>query len=341
MIVVMRQQCTVDQLDGVRHRLGELGLQDRVIRSNERTLLAVDDVGEAVDWSVIKQDPAVEMLVPTVGSQLVSPLAHTRPAQHIRLGSTDAVVGSSRVAVIAGPCSVEDECVLLKTAAAVKQSGAVGLRGGAFKPRTNPYSFRGLGERALKLLAKAKAETGLAIVTEVMSNEQVDVVAAYADVLQVGTRNMHNFSLLSAVGQSQKTVLLKRGWSATLDELLLAAEYIVTEGNPNVILCERGIRTFESHVRNTLPLATVPAVKQCSPLPIIVDPSQGTGVRSYVPAMCCAAIAAGADGLLIEVHPQPESAVTDADQTIGFQAFADLMQRLAGVAQAVGRTLSS
>jgi len=240
--------------------------------------------------------------------------------------------------VIAGPCSVESREQILATAHAVRAAGAIGLRGGAFKPRTNPYAFQGLGESGLKLLAEAREQTGLAVVTEVMSVDQVELVAAYADVLQIGARNMQNFNLLRAVGMKQKPVLLKRGMVASLDEFLLAAEYIINAGNPHVILCERGIRTCEDYVRNTLALAVVPAVKRESHLPILVDPSHGTGHEYMVPPMCRAAIAAGADGIIVEVHPDPQHALTDGAQSITCEAFARMMQELAAVAHAVGRS---
>jgi 3-deoxy-7-phosphoheptulonate synthase len=250
-----------------------------------------------------------------------------------------AEVGGPKVCVIAGPCSVESEKQLMTAAHAVKKAGAVGLRGGAFKPRTNPYSFQGLGEEGLRLLAKARDETGLAVVTEVMSTDQVGLVAEYADVLQIGTRNMQNFNLLVAAGKTNRTVLLKRGWSATLQEFLLAAEYVMNEGNHNVILCERGIRTHEEYVRNTLPLAIVPAVRRESHLPIIIDPSQGTGHAYMVPDMCRASIAAGADGLLIEVHPDPEHAMTDGAQSITPECLSQIMESLAKIAAAVNRRM--
>ena len=231
------------------------------------------------------------------------------------MGSDPAArVGGKKVAVIAGPCSVENKSQLLETAHAVKEAGAVGLRGGAFKPRTNPYSFQGLAEKGLELLALAREETGLAVVTEVMAVDQVALVAQYADVLQVGARNMQNFNLLNAVGEQSKPVLLKRGLSATLEEFLLAAEYIMAKGNPNVMLCERGIRTYEEYVRNTLALAAVPALQRVSHLPVVVDPSQGTGKSYLVDSMCRAAVAAGADGLIVEVHNDPEHALTDGAQ---------------------------
>jgi 3-deoxy-7-phosphoheptulonate synthase len=248
-----------------------------------------------------------------------------------------AKVGGKRVGIIAGPCSVESKTQLLEIAHAVKESGAVGLRGGAFKPRTNPYSFQGLAEEGLKLLALAREETGLAVVTEVMAVEQVKLVASYADVLQVGARNMQNFNLLNAVGEQTKPVLLKRGMSATLEEFLLAAEYILARGNQNVMLCERGIRTYEDYVRNTLALAAVPELHRVSHLPVIVDPSQGTGKNALVDSMCRAAVAAGADGLIIEVHNDPEHAMTDGAQSITPQQFKDMMSAIKRIATAVDR----
>jgi 3-deoxy-7-phosphoheptulonate synthase len=248
-------------------------------------------------------------------------------------------VGGSKIAVIAGPCSVEGEEQIITTAKLVKQAGAAALRGGAFKPRTSPYSFQGLKEEGLRLLALAREVTGLAIVTEVMTPSNVELVAQYADVLQIGARNMQNYDLLTEVGQQPKPVLLKRGPSATAEEFLLAAEYILDKGNKNVILCERGIRTFEDHTRFTLPLAIVPYLRERTHLPIVVDPSHGTGKASLVTAMSRAAIAAGADGLAIEVHPEPEKAWSDGAQTITPAAFEQLMKECARVAAAVDRTM--
>src|SRR5690242_9866906 len=250
-----------------------------------------------------------------------------------------AKVGGRAVQVIAGPCSVESKQQLLETARAVKAAGATGLRGGAFKPRTSPYAFQGMGEKGLELLALAREETGLAVVTEVMAPEQVPLVARYADVLQVGARNMQNYPLLEAVGQAELPVLLKRGPSATLDEFLLAAEYILNAGNPHVMLCERGIRTFEDHTRFTLPLATVPYLHQHTHLPVVVDPSHGTGKASLVAVMARAAVAAGADGLIIEVHPDPENALSDGFQTLTLPAFRELMADCRKVAVAIGREM--
>jgi 3-deoxy-7-phosphoheptulonate synthase len=238
--------------------------------------------------------------------------------------------------VIAGPCSVESEEQIVSTARAVKAAGATALRGGAFKPRTSPYSFQGLKEQGLELLALARRETGLAVVTEVMSTDDVDVVAEYADVLQIGARNMQNYRLLEAVGNSPRPVLLKRGPSATMEELLLAAEYILNEGNPNVMLCERGIRTFESHTRFTLPVATIPYLHHKTHLPVVVDPSHGTGHTYLVPDTAVASVAAGADGLILEVHPDPERALSDGYQSLNFTQFENTMVRCRKVAEALG-----
>jgi 3-deoxy-7-phosphoheptulonate synthase len=246
-------------------------------------------------------------------------------------------MGGRRVGVIAGPCSVESREQMLEIAHAVKEAGAIALRGGAFKPRTNPYSFQGLAEQGLQILSEARDKTGLAIVTEVMSIDQVELVARYADVMQVGARNMQNFNLLNAIGELNKPVLLKRGMSATLEEFLLAAEYIMSRGNSQVMLCERGIRTYEEYVRNTLALAAVPELHRVSHLPVIVDPSQGTGKSYLVETMCRAAVAAGADGLIVEVHNDPEHALTDGAQSITPRQFAEMMNSIKRVALAVDR----
>jgi 3-deoxy-7-phosphoheptulonate synthase len=251
----------------------------------------------------------------------------------------DLTVGGGRIGVIAGPCSVESRQQILDIAHSVKAAGATGLRGGAFKPRTSPYSFQGLKEKGLELLAEAREATGLAIVTEIMASEHMPLVKRYADVLQVGARNMQNYPLLEAVGESGMPVLLKRGPSATMDEFLLAAEYILKSGNQRVMLCERGIRTFEDHTRFTLPLASVPYLKQTTHLPVIVDPSHGTGKASLVAAMARAAVAAGADGLILEVHPEPEKAMSDGYQALMLDAFREMMADCRKVAKALGTTM--
>jgi 3-deoxy-7-phosphoheptulonate synthase len=252
-----------------------------------------------------------------------------------------ASVGGRALAIVAGPCSVEGSAMLLETARSVRESGASMLRGGAYKPRTSPYAFQGMGEAGLELLAEAREATGLPVVTEVMDTREVERVARYADVLQIGTRNMQNYPLLSEVGRTRTPVLLKRGYSATIRELLMAAEYIMAEGNHNVILCERGIRTFEPSTRNTLDVGAIPVLKEETHLPVIVDPSHAGGRAALVAPLAFAAIAAGADGLIIEVHPSPAEAKSDGDQSLTLPAFAQLMHRLVGFAEAAGRECES
>jgi 3-deoxy-7-phosphoheptulonate synthase len=287
-----------------------------------------------------------EVLEPGEGVEKVLPIMapYKRASSELKKERTivkvrSLEVGGAKVAAIAGPCSVESEEQIVALARKLKELGATALRGGAFKPRTSPYSFQGHKELGLKMLATARVETGLAIVTEVMAPEHVPVVAEYADVLQIGARNMQNYQLLQAVGDSGKPALLKRGMSATLDEFLLAAEYILDRGNPNVMLCERGIRTYEDHTRFTLPLATVPYLNDKSHLPVVVDPSHGTGKAKLVMPMSKAAIAAGADALIIEVHDDPEHAVSDGAQTITPAAFGQLMRECRRIAEAVDRTM--
>jgi len=271
------------------------------------------------------------------------PLAARQDSAHastIRFPEFEVTIGGRNVTVIAGPCSVEGYEMLGETARGVKASGATLLRGGAFKPRTSPYTFQGLGVDALEMLATVRAETGMPIVTEVIDTRLVDTVAMYADVLQVGARNMHNFALLSEVGRLRKPVLLKRGFAATVSELLMAAEHIMTQGNTDVILCERGIRTFETATRNTFDVAAIPVLKRETHLPVFVDPSHAAGRTDIVAALSFAAIAAGADGLIIEVHPRPPEALSDADQSLSLDAFDELMRGLAPFVAAAGRTLA-
>jgi len=249
------------------------------------------------------------------------------------------VIGGGKVIVIAGPCTVENEAMLVETARSVQKAGASLLRGGAFKPRTSPYTFQGHGEAALAYLAEARSVTGLPVITEVMDTSDIELVARYADVLQIGARNMTNFSLLKKVGKLDKPIMLKRGMASTVRELLMSAEYILSNGNMKVILCERGIRTFEDGTRNTLDLSAVPAIKAASHLPVIVDPSHGTGKSAFIAPMAKAAVAAGADGLMIEVHPDPETAISDGAQSLTLGQFEQLMQELAPVARAVGREI--
>ena len=338
MIVVMKKGATQEQVDHMVGRIEELGLKSHVIVGTERTVIAaIGEKREHIKESLVIGG-GVDDVVPILAPYKVASLEVKPEPTEVLAGSLR--VGGEHLGIIAGPCSVEDEEQIIQTAKAIKAAGATGLRGGAFKPRTSPYSFQGLKETGLKFLATAREETGLAVVTEVMGTDDVELVSEYADVLQIGARNMQNYRLLEAVGNSPRAVLLKRGPSATIDELLLAAEYILNEGNPNVMLCERGIRTFESHTRFTLPLATVTYLHQKTHLPVVVDPSHGTGHSTLVPDMAAAAIAVGSDGLIIEVHPDPERAMSDGYQSLNFQEFQETMDKCHRIAGAVGKTIS-
>jgi 3-deoxy-7-phosphoheptulonate synthase len=336
-IVVMKPDATEGQVEHMVAHIESLGLSPQVIRGTHQTVIAA--IGE-------ERVGLVEALEPGEGVQKVLPIMAPYKRASSELKSERTVVralglevGGTKVAVIAGPCSVESEEQIISIARILKARGASGLRGGAFKPRTSPYSFQGHKEDGLKMLASARAETGLAIVTEVMAPEHVPLVAEYADVLQIGARNMQNYQLLQAAGDSGKPVLLKRGMAATVDEFLLAAEYILDRGNPHVMLCERGIRTFEEHTRFTLPLAMVPYLHEKSHLPVVVDPSHGTGKSRLVPPMARAAVACGADALIVEVHEDPEHAMSDGSQTITPATFEQMMRDCRRVAEAVDRTL--
>lgn len=339
MIVVMQPGCDQQHIDHVVELVREMGLQDHVIVGTDRTVVAAVGDKRQADKSRLENCAGVEKVVPILAPYKIASREVKQEQSQIALRPGGGVIGGKAVGVIAGPCSVESRQQILQTAEAIREAGAIGLRGGAFKPRTNPYSFQGLGEEGLKLLREAGDKTGLAVVTEVLSIDELRLVGTYADVIQVGARNMHNFKLLAAVGQVGKPVLLKRGWAASFEEFLLAAEYIISAGTKDVILCERGIRTFEDYVRNTLPLAIIPAIHRASHLPIAIDPSHGTGHAYMVPDMCRAAIAAGADALILEVHPDPEHALTDGAQSINLPAFAELMKSLAPIANAIGREL--
>lgn len=337
MVIVMQADSSRADVEGVLRLLADMHAAGYVHEGRQRTI-EVLGAGPAFDGARLAPLAGVDRVYADAADLLRADDTPTGKCQEVPLGPR-ASVGGRRLAVIAGPCSVEDEGRLRDTAAAVAAAGAVGLRGGAFKPRTAPYTFQGLGDRGLEMLGRVREQTGLAIVTEVMCIEHIARARPFADVLQVGSRNMHNTPLLRALGEQDRPVLLKRGWSATLEELLAAAAYIREAGNEQVILCERGIRTFEEYVRNTLALALVPEVKQRSPLPIIVDPSHGTGRAHLVAPMCRAALACGADGLLIEVHPTPARAWSDADQALDFDTFGRLMQALRALAAACGRAL--
>ena len=338
MFIVMQPDCSRDDVDRVLKALPEMGAIGRVNAAGAPGVIEVLEANAQLDRARLAVMPAVRGVFdqPTQVFRASHPVA---PQPLVVPVGAKATIGGRQLAIIAGPCSVENEQRLLDTAQAAAAAGAVALRGGAFKPRTAPYTFQGLGDRALAMLDRVRAKTGLAVVTEVMSVEQLEHVAAVADVLQIGSRNMHNTPLLRAVGEQPKPVLLKRGWSATLEEYLFAAEYVRQAGNPNVILCERGIRTFEDYVRNTLALAIVPEVKRRSGLPIIVDPSHGTGKAELVAPMCRAAIACGADGLMVEIHPAPEKAWSDGGQSLDLPAFAELMQSLSKLAETCDREL--
>jgi 3-deoxy-7-phosphoheptulonate synthase len=337
MIVIMEHNASTDQVNHMVKRVEGLGLKAHVIVGTERTVIAAIGEKREETKQSLESGPGVSAVVPILAPYKVASLEVKREPTVVRAGSL--LVGAGTVGIIAGPCSVENEEQIISSARAVKKAGATGLRGGAFKPRTSPYSFQGLKEQGLKLLAAAREETGLAVVTEVIAPEDVDLVASYADVLQIGARNMQNYRLLEAVGNTDRAILLKRGPSATIEELLLAAEYILNEGNPNVMLCERGIRTFETHTRFTLPLATVSYLHAKTHLPVVVDPSHGTGHTNLVPDMSVASVAAGADGLIIEVHPNPEQALSDGYQSLTFAAFESTIERCQRVATAVGKRL--
>lgn len=336
MIVVMKPDATQEQIDGVAQRIREMGLKDHVINGTDLTVVAVLGDDRKKDCSVLEQAAGVDRVMKILAPYKMA-AKESRPQRTSVAIGTGCVVGSGTIPVIAGPCSVESEEQIFDTARKVKAAGATALRGGAFKPRTNPYSFQGMGKEGLRLLAAAREETGLAVVTEVLTPSEVDLVVEYADCLQIGTRNCQNFKLLEACGKQPKPVLIKRGMSMTIGEYLQAAEYILAEGNENVILCERGIRTFEDHTRNTLSLSVVPELHHRSHLPVVIDPSQGTGYARLVPDMCRAAVACGADGLIIEVHPDPQHAMTDGAQSITPEMLADLVQSLRRIANAVDR----
>ncbi|HEX5412060.1 MAG TPA: 3-deoxy-7-phosphoheptulonate synthase [Terriglobia bacterium] len=327
MIISMRPHATREEIDYVCERIREFGYKVHSIEGEERVVIGVIGVGDVTAClESLEATPGVERAVRISAPYKFVSNEFKQERSRIRVNGSE--IGGDEFVVMAGPCSVESERQILETAEAVAAAGAKVLRGGAFKPRTSPYDFQGLALEGLKLLAKAREATGLAIVTEVMSEGDVDTVAEYADVMQVGARNMQNFSLLKALGKCPRPVLLKRGMSSTIKELLMSAEYITAHGNPNIILCERGIRTFETATRNTCDIAAVPVLSELTHLPVILDPSHATGKRSLVPALCRAAVAVGADGLIVEVHPRPEKAMSDGAQSLRTEQFATMMQDL-------------
>ncbi len=336
MIIVLKPKITKRQEAAVLKEIKKLGYKPHVIRGVERVVIgAIGDERTQHTLETLTTWPQVENVMRVQKRhKLVSREAHARNSV-VRAG--EVAIGGPEVVVMAGPCSVEGEKQLMKTAIAVKKAGAAILRGGAFKPRTSPYEFQGLGEKGLKLLAKARKETGMPVITELLSEAHVEMVAEYADILQIGTRNAQNFQLLVAAAKTGRPVLLKRGLSMRIEEWLLAGEYILANENPNLLFCERGIRTFETYTRNTLDLAAIPIVKQESHCPVVIDPSQGTGRSSLVASLCKGAVAMGADALLIEVHPNPAEAWSDGAQQLTLDGFAKLMEELRPFAEVANR----
>jgi len=339
MIVVMKPGATEENVQHVVELVQDFGLKEHVIFGTDRTVVACLGDKRDVDKGAIENAPMVEKIVPILAPYKMASVEVQQERSIIEIGPNKFPFGGKKVGVIAGPCAVENRDQLLRTAEAVKKAGCIGIRGGAYKPRTSPYSFQGLGLEGLKILAEARDATGLAIVTEVIGLEQVEACAEYADVLQIGARNMQHYPLLEAVGKVNKPVMLKRGMSARLDEFLLAGEYIINGGNNNVILCERGIRTFEEYVRNTLCISAVAELNDKTHLPVIVDPSHGTGHAHLVAAASRAAVAAGADGLIIECHLDPEHAASDGAQSIRPEALEKLMPSIKKIAMAIERDM--
>lgn len=340
MIIVMTAEATDKQLLDVITHVKSLGYDTHISKGEERSIVGVVGKQAGINREQlggIGMMSGVADLIPVSHPyKLASREFHPSPTV-VPLNGTG--VGGHNLAIIAGPCSVESRQQIIETAHAVKEAGATALRGGAFKPRTSPFAFQGFGEDGLKMLAEAREQTGLPIVTEIMDPGLVEMVSEYADVLQIGARNMQNYTLLNAVGPAQKTVLLKRGMSSTIEEMLMAADYILSHHNPNVILCERGIRTYETATRNTFDINAIPVLKHLSHLPVIADPSHATGKWEYVEAASLAAVAAGADGLILEVHPDPACAVSDGRQSLKPERFAKLVERVRRVAEAVERTV--
>ncbi|MFQ5933494.1 MAG: 3-deoxy-7-phosphoheptulonate synthase [Dehalococcoidia bacterium] len=330
MIVIMRPDSTDEEINAIRERLESLGLQAHLSRGVERTVVGVIGKTYPELKDTLEYMAGVSQVVP-VSRAFKLPSREFHPDNTV-IKVRNVNIGEDGPVIMAGPCAVESREQLLETAHVVKGAGAHILRGGAFKPRTSPYSFRGLGEAGLELLVQAREETGLPIITEVLTPQDVGLVSKYADILQVGARNMQNFILLDEVGKANKPVMLKRGFSATIEEWLLAAEYVLSHGNKGVILCERGIRTFETYTRNTLDLSAVPVIKKLSHLPIISDPSHATGKWYLVPPMALASVAAGADGVMVEVHPSPENALCDGAQALTFETFQRMMRQLNTIA---------
>ncbi len=337
MMIIMRTEATQAQIASVVTRVEEEGLRAHISRGAERTVIGAIGDGRPINRDAYILMAGVDRVVPISRSYKLASREFHPEDSAFPLDGLD--VNPGQVLLIAGPCSVESRSQILESAQAVREAGAHALRGGAFKPRTSPYSFQGLGEEGLEMLAEARELTGLPIVTEAMAPEQVPLVAQYADVIQIGARNMQNYALLHAAGESGHPVLLKRGMSATIDDLLMAAEYILSHGNERVMLCERGIRTFETATRNTTDINAIPVLKSHTHLPVILDPSHGTGHWEYVNAIARAGIAAGADGLIVEVHPNPDEALSDGGQSLKPERFAELVSQVKSIAEVMGRKL--
>ncbi len=338
MIIVMKVDSGEKEIDDILKRLAREGLAGHLSKGVERTVIGV--VGQTYPElrDMLELLPGVAEVIPITQPYKLSSREYQPQDTVIKVG--DNTIGGEELVVMAGPCAVESEEQVVETARAVKAAGANILRGGAFKPSTSPYAFRGLGEEGLKMLAQARRETGMPIITEVLATEDVELVSRYADILQVGARNMQNFVLLDKVGKAGKPVMLKRGLSATIQEWLLSAEYILSQGNRQLMLCERGIRTFETYTRNTMDVSAIPIIEKVSHLPIIADPSHGTGKWYLVAPLALAAVAAGADGVMIEVHPSPDTALKDGAQSLTFDNFERLMAQLVGVAASMGRKMA-
>lgn len=337
MIVVMNPGATEAQLEHVKKRLEEWGFGTHFSKGVERTVIGVIGPKKAGILESLEAMAGVDKVIPVLQPFKLASREFKNERTQVKV--EDVVFGGSKIVIIAGPCAVESEEQMFETARMVKKAGASMLRGGAFKPRTSPYAFQGLEETGLRILADVRREVGIPFVTEVVNPREVDLVAQYADMLQIGARNMQNFTLLKEVGKTDKPVLLKRGLAATIEEWLMAAEYILSEGNYRVVLCERGIRTYETSTRNTLDLSAIPSIQRLSHLPVLADPSHGTGKRYLVASLSKAAVAAGADGLLIEVHPNPETALSDGPQSLNFTEFETLISQIGPVANAVGREI--
>ena len=339
MIIVLKPRIAEDDIRRVVERIKELGLDAMVSRGVHRTIIGVIGEEDRVRIQPIEAIPGVELVMPVLAPYKMASREFQPEDTVVRVGKTE--FGGNRVSVIAGPCAVESKEQLFTIAEAVSKAGAAALRGGAFKPRTSPYSFQGLGEEGLKYIKECRERFGLPVVTEVVDTRHVELVARYTDVLQIGARNMQNFSLITEAGKTGKPILLKRGMSATVKDLLMSAEYILTQGNTDVILCERGIKTFEDGTRNTVDISAVPALKLVSHLPVIVDPSHGTGRRELITPMACAAVAAGANGVMVEVHYCPEKALCDGPQALLPSDFQEMMDQVTLIAEAMGKSMRS